>query len=535
MLQEARTVERGIELRADVCIVGAGPVGISIARRLAGSGAHVLLLESGGREVEPRTADAVRGSSDGYSYINQHDVRARGFGGTSLVWPLDEGVRMRRLDPIDFEPREGVPNSGWPIRHADLADYWDPACRLLGLPPARWTAEEWAEPDKPVQPIGGGRVETTIFKLGKAGFSGHIDALAARRDVTVMLHATATEFEQAESGAVERVHITDGTGRRFSARAQLFVLAASGIDNPRTLLNSRSHHAAGLGNGHDVVGRYFTDRLSVRTGYIELNDPTSVARWGFYKIHRVGEHYVEGNLRVRDDVIRDEQLLNCTFFTLERTTAFTAESVRSLATLARGRGRMPRPEGTGGHLGNIVTGAPQLLAFAAERLRSERSRSTPVLALRAQAEAMPNPRSRITLTNDVDQFGMGRANIHWRHSEVDRRSIRRHQDILDEELRRAGIGRVMHKMGDEHPPGLMEGNHHLMGTTRMHTDPRLGVVDADCRIHETPNMYVAGTSVFPTVGCSNPTVTALALGLRLGDHLADRVAAPAAEITPPAE
>lgn len=532
MLHEASSVEAGTELQADVCIVGAGPVGISIARRLAGGGARVLLLESGGRQVEPPTADAVRGSSDGYSYYNQHDVRARGFGGTSLVWPLDEGVRMRPLDPIDFESRVGVPGSGWPIKHADLADYWDPACHLLGLTPGRWSPEGWAAPDRPLQNIGG-QIETTIFKLGKRDFGGYLDALAAHPDVTVMLHATVTEFEQSDSGAVERVRITDGSGRRFSARARMFVLAASGIDNPRTLLNSRSRNPAGLGNGHDVVGRYFTDRLSVRTGHIELTDPASISRWGFYEIHRVDEHHVEGTLRVRDDVIRDERLLNCTFFTLARTTAFTAEAVRSLATLAKARGRTPRPEGTLGHLSNVVTGAPRLLAFAATRLGAGRSRSAPVLALRAQGEALPNPESRVTLTDGVDAFGTRRANIHWRHSDFDRMSIRRHQEILDGELRRAGIGRVVRKMGDEYPPALMEGNHHLMGTTRMHNDPRRGVVDRNCRIHETPNMYVAGTSVFPTIGCSNPTVTALALSLRLGDHLADRLDARATEVTPP--
>ena len=528
MLRDARDIADSEELNTDLCIIGAGVAGLTLARSLMGSGHRVLVLESGGRGTEPVAQDPVHGSSVGYSYYNHDMARARGFGGSSLLWPLQEGWRARPLDPVDYESRPGIPNSGWPFGPEELAPYWSMANEVCGLGPSQWSVEDWSDPQTPPLAFLGDRVGTTMFQLGSSNFDRHWDAMSAAGDVTVLLHATVTNLEQGDaSSAVESIEVANGIGGRFRVRSRCTVLAAGGLDNARLLLASRDRSPRGLGNGHDVVGRYFMERLSTRSGYLVPNDPELVPRALLYSVHHVRGSRVEGTLRVSDAVIREEHLLNCTFFMLARTRAFTAEAVRSLGTMIKGLRRQPRPEGIARHLRNVVTGPRDFLELVGEQHRRGNDWKDHVLVMRPQAEQLPNPTSRVTLGNRKDAFGTPRVKLDWRLTDFDRWSIRRHQEIVDEELRRAGLGRLERLLGDEDPPALFEGNKHHMGTTRMHPDPHRGVVDADARLHEAPNVFVAGSSIFPTAGCSNPTLTIAALSLRLADQLRRELSHPA--------
>jgi choline dehydrogenase-like flavoprotein len=232
---------------------------------------------------------------------------------------------------------------------------------------------------------------------------------------------------------------------------------------------------------------------------------------------------VQGALRVGDAAQRERQLLNCAFFLPTRDLSMTAEAVRSVATLIKARRRRPLPAELLGHLRNVATGLGDLGTFARNRLRRPADARS-ILALRAQAEQAPNPDSRVTLGSRRDRFGQPVARLDWRPRPSDRASIRASQEAVDAALRAAGLGHVELMLGDEDPPALLEGNFHHLGGTRMHPDPANGVVDADCRVHGVRNLYVAGSSVFPTYGCSNPTLTVVALALRLADHLKKQLA-----------
>jgi choline dehydrogenase-like flavoprotein len=175
-------------------------------------------------------------------------------------------------------------------------------------------------------------------------------------------------------------------------------------------------------------------------------------------------------------------------------------------------------------MSNVVTGLGDLGAAARAR-RRQSDPANAVLAMRIQAEQAPNPDSRVTLGTRRDRFGLPVARVDWRFTAWDRASIWASQKAVDTALRAAGLGRVEFMLGDEHPSALLEGNFHHLGATRMHADPAMGVVDPDCRVHGVSNLYVAGSSVFPTYGCSNPTLTVVALALRLADHLKKQLAA----------
>jgi choline dehydrogenase-like flavoprotein len=529
VLADARELHGDQEVHVDVCIIGAGPAGITVARELIGNGARVWLLESGGKDVERRAQRLNRGQSVGYPIHRPHQSRVRAFGGTSRHWigAGDETWAARPLDPLDFEVRPGIRHSGWPFDRAHLDPFYAEAQRLCRLGPYDYEIDRWVDQGRtPPLPLPPGPVETTVFQHGTTSFEGFYEELVRASNVTLVMHASVVDLAVGDDPArVERLDVRRDDGTRCIVRPHLVVLAAGGVENPRLLLLSRGVHGRGLGNERDLVGRFFAERLSARTGYIVPTTPQLVARAGLYDVHAAaaGVH-VQGALRVRDSVQRDGQLLNCAFFLPTRNMSITAESVRSVATLAKARRRRPLPAGMLGHLRNIATGLDELGAFALDRLRApDVGRS--ILALRAQAEQAPNPSSRVTLGTRRDRFGQPVARVDWRPAASDRASIRASQEVVDGSLRAAGLGHVEFMLGDEDPPALLEGNFHHLGTTRMHRDPAHGVVDADCRVHGMQNVYVTGSSVFPTYGCSNPTLTVAALALRLADHLKKQLAA----------
>jgi choline dehydrogenase-like flavoprotein len=440
--------------------------------------------------------------------------------------PGDETWAARPLDPVDFEVRPGIRYSGWPFDRSHLDPYYAHAQVLCRLGPFDYDAGRWADPTRtPPLPLPPGPVETTVFHHGTTDFDGYYQELVRAPNVTLLLHVSAVELATGEDpGRVDRVEVRREDGSRSFVRARLVVLAAGGIENPRLLLLSRLAHRRGLGNDHDLVGRFFAERLSARTGYIVPATPDLIGRTGFYPVHAAAPGVqIQGALRVGDAAQRERQLLNCAFFLVTRDLSFTAEAVRSVATLVKGRRRRPLPAELLGHLGNVVTGLGPLGAVARARLRGADSARS-VVAMRVQAEQAPNPDSRVTLGTRRDRFGLPVAQVDWRPAASDRASIRASQEAVDAALRGAGLGHVEFMLGDEHPPALLEGNFHHLGATRMHPDPAMGVVDADCRVHGVRNLYVAGSSVFPTYGCSNPTLTVVALALRLADHLKKQLA-----------
>jgi choline dehydrogenase-like flavoprotein len=184
--------------------------------------------------------------------------------------------------------------------------------------------------------------------------------------------------------------------------------------------------------------------------------------------------------------------------------------------LVRAVGRGERPRRLVHHLATIAADAKSALALAYKKLRPPRVRR---LIVGCRLEQAPNPDSRVTLDDIVGPFGMPRARLCWQLTARDRESFRRTQALWRREL--AETGADFAPAGADDDPwttGMSPGAHH-MGTTRMHPDPSSGVVDANCRIHGTSNLYVGGSSVFPTVGWAPPTLSIVALTLRLADHL----------------
>jgi choline dehydrogenase-like flavoprotein len=506
-------IHAGEELAPDLCIVGAGPAGIALATELDRLGMSVCLLEAGGLEVESAVQAQSRGESDGYPLVPLDHSRVRAFGGTlrhRRLW--DRGWAARPLDAVDFESRGGSDDLAWPFGLSEITDLYARAEKLCGiLPFADATAALYRDAPSAAQALVSDELEGTVFQFPIAAFHDSWAELSVSSDVHVHLHTRVVSIDLDSSGRrVGRILAVRSDGAEVVVRARVVVLATGGIENARLLLTARE--GRGLGNEHGLVGRFFAERLSFHAGHLELAHADVADELAIF--HQRDSDAVGGAIRLSDAAQRERGILNCVFFLVPRPRAVTASSVRSVVNLRRGVQRRPHGRAWGKHLHNVVTGLPDLADLAVGRVLPRPQ----ALALRVQAEQSPNPNSRVTLGRRRDDLGIPVARVTWAMNDLDRQSIRASVDVLDVALGAAGLGSVTYtaELGST---TLVEGNNHHLGTTRMHADPRRGVVDPDGRVHSVDNLYVTGSSVFPSHGASNPTLTIVALALRLADHL----------------
>lgn len=515
---------------ADVAIIGAGAAGISMARALLAGGLRVILLESGGRDYEQPIADLNAGDNVGMDYYPLDHARLRLFGGTTAIW----GGRCARFSSIDLAARPWVPHSGWPIRYADLARYYDDAGRVFGLPHRAPGADEVRAAGVPLPDFAEAELDTPLWL-----FDDQFDRFSLTRSAdlidhpafTLVTHATVREIIAAPSGrGIDRLDVRSLTGQRIRVTARDFVLAAGGIENPRLLLASRSVMPRGLGNGYDQVGRYFMEHPHARGGRI-----TGGRAWDLFAAfakRRIGGTTLAPLIAPSADLQRREGLLNTSLTIAPRRPATGREAWAMRLYLNAKHARAP--DRFGRTMWKTAKRAVGWLQQHSDPLRPwllNRAGQLDV-ALVVRGEQAPNPDSRVTLADDVDAIGVPRAKLDWRTTDLDVASVAGLVSALGRECDRLGLGTV--EMADwlrepgaawttdplisAHPIG---GYHHI-GTTRMSADPRHGVTDADTRVHGIDNLFVAGSSLFPTSGWANPTLTIVAMALRTAAHLIDR-------------
>jgi len=504
---DARNLDNESLIAGDLCIVGAGAAGISLALQFIGAGQRVLLLEGGGFDYEPAMQELYRGEIVGLPYFPLQAARLHYFGGTTGHW----AGFCSTLDPVDFVVRDWVPYSGWPILRADLEPYYRLALPILQLEADEWSADAWQRRDATLVPFAlDPRVAwTKMWQFSPPARFGTLyrQPIVSAPDVHLYTHATVVEIEANESAsAVTGLRIRTLEGKEHQVRAARYVLACSTIQNARLLLASNRQASTGLGNGHDLVGRFFMEHLEMPSGnLVTLGAAPATQMYAF----EFGRTKARGELALSADAQRDARMLNAT---VSLDPAPLTEAGKSTFEWA-----------TPDVVSHMRT--DRVVPDTATATTKTPPRTFHLLTRQEQA---PNPLSRVTLSSERDALGVPRARLDWRLTELDRRSFRIFYEVLGRELGRSGLGRaqmrdwVLESAPTAWPTSLGGGWHH-MGTTRMSTDPKQGVVDPTCRVHGVANLYVAGAAVYPTAGCANPTLTIVALSLRLADHLKQRV------------
>lgn len=526
MLSDLAEVRGSPVRESEVCIIGAGAAGLTVARRLLAAGHRVVLLESGGRDWEAQIADLNAGESVGEPYYPLDHARLRFFGGTTAIW----GGRCAELDPLDFEAKPWVPHSGWPFPHEALRPYYDEAWPLLGRAAPPGGAEALRGAGVPIPEFDRDRLVTPSWafdnRFSRFAFDSCRDLVDHPR-CEIVLHATVTAIEAAASGSgIERVVAKAHGGATLTVSARAFVLAAGGIENPRLLLASNGSMPKGLGNDHDAVGRYFMEHPHARGGRI-----VEAKAWkllmAFGRRHRIGGADMAALVAPAPRLQAERGILNSSLVIVARQPERAAQfwGMRAYSTLKHDM----KPTRSGRSLWMATKRAATFAQRVVDPLRPWLLHKSGRLdlALLVRAEQAPSPDSRVTLGSERDALGMKRARLDWRLSPLDVQSAAVLVETLGEELARLRLGRVEPADWLSDPEGGWRtdplisahpiGGYHHMGTTRMASDPRRGVTDAETRVHGIGNLYVAGSSLFPTSGWANPTLTIVALALRTAD------------------
>lgn len=512
-------------LDADVAVIGAGAAGITMARAMVAAGRTVVLLESGGLDYEPATAALNAGRNVGEPYYDLEDSRLRFFGGTTAIW----GGRSAELDPIDFERRDWVPDSGWPFGKDELKPWYAAARKRLELAPLASNGSGNGLSKLHLEELS---VRHWSFdtRFDRFGFRANKDLVDDPR-LTLVLHATVREIVADPSGRIIDSLDVRGPGkRRVAVRARTYVLATGGLENPRLLLASNSVMKEGLGNQHDLVGRYFMEHPHARGGKL-VEAPIWWLLRAFQK-RTVGGVQCAPLVTPSSGLQQREGLLNSALTIATRPPPDGSHPMLKRAYLYARHHAAPTKLGRGlwkthRRLGRRVK---QLMGPLAPWWNARSGKMD--LALVIRAEQSPNPDSRLTLDRKTDSTGMPRIRLDWRLRDQDVETMSALVDAFGREADRLGLGRVVKSDWLEAEPlrwvsdPLVSahplGGYHHMGTTRMADDPKRGVTDQWGRVHGIENLYVAGSSLFPTGGWANPTLTILALTLRTADYLARR-------------
>jgi choline dehydrogenase-like flavoprotein len=498
MFYDANQLEASFEPASyDLCIVGAGAAGISIANALDKSGKRVCLLEGGGEQFSQESQSIYKGQTGDLAYRVKNS-RLRFFGGTTNHW----SGWCSPYDASDFEP-SWFEMSGWPIPESELFPYYGQTSEILELIDSNFSDEFWQEKLGKFVAFKNEEIvnRLTLFSKPVRFGTKYKATLQASSNVDVFVNANVFDLALSDDAqTVKSVFAKNASGKAFIFNTKNCVLACGGIENARLLLNFRKQTPKGLGNQNDQVGRYFMEHIHWRHKHSPLQVMINSLE-EFSKNYRLPRRSSERppliSWQINSDIRKEKRLANSHVHEL-----FDFEEAGDMEA----------------NLFNMH-----------EKLKGKPGEPTRNYIF--FAEQLPNPESRVTLLEDRCSLGLNRTNLKWSLLEDDLRSVTESLMIFAKAIGKNALGNARVSdwalegkfLDEEYIEGVEGGNHH-MGTTKMSASPKDGVVDEYCRVHGMNNLYIAGSSVFPTGGAVGPTFTIVALALRLSDYLKQKMA-----------
>lgn len=558
MLRPLHSIAEGTALESDVCIIGAGPAGLTVARSLERQGLQVVIIEAGDTQVDSATQDAYAGDVVDPVHPPAQMYRQRRLGGSSGIW----GGRCTPLDELDFLKRDHVPLSGWPFTRATLDPYYQQAQDEVEVGAYEYDAGSALGGKVLIEGFADSFVKTDNLERYSPPtrfWKRHRTALTKSVAVTVVSGATCLRLDAGESKReVGSAECAGTDGRRFTVRARLFVAAVGGLEIVRLL------QVSGLGIESGWLGRTYMCHVEVTYGRLRVSPGNRRIVYGFGR-SRDGIYtkrrftltaqrqadlgILNAAVRLHHPSILDpthrEPVLSALFLARrfiipEYSRHFSIRDATDPSSMFSLPDANPavqalasKPNFMRSHVRNVALELPALAKFGLQWLcgRYLAERRIPYIALKSRVgsyalnlygEQAPNRDSRVLLSNDVDRYGVPRLKIDWRAQPIDYRTMSFTISEIRRSMEASGVGTVdydEHRLEDDvRQQTVPVGGHHI-GTTRMSADPRLGVVNPDGLVHGTSNLYVAGAATFPTSGQANPTLTIVALSLRLADYL----------------
>lgn len=491
MLIDSRELDDDQFISCDICIIGAGAAGITIAKSFLYSGVSVCLMESGEFQANSDTQNLYKGwtvfngEPEKESYL--HGSRLRYFGGSTNHW----AGWCRPLDPMDFKKKDWVDYSGWPIDESDLAPYYSSAADVVEIDPFKeyeYDGRGFAGEDSIINSPNMCAKHFHFSPPTRFGVKYRRDLIDAR-NIEIYINANARKIHLNENGD-EVKHVTFETlsGVRFSVSATTTVIATGGVENARILLLSNNIQKNGIGNEHDQLGRYFMDHANYpHTANLFLSNTS-------------------GNLNVYD---RSKNLKRVSILGF---TDNMQKNNRLLNTAMQVVTPRINPD-------EVNNAADVIQTFDAIRRNQADKDSMFLGQLEMISELNPDPNNRITLDHEVDRLGLQKSRLVLNLTTQHLKTITKSIELFAIELAKLSNGRLRIGFSEDQPTrNYYPANHHS-GTTRMSESSLSGVVDSDCKVHGIRNLFVAGSSIFPTIGFATPTFTIVAMAQRLSDHV----------------
>ena len=508
MIIDAHTIPDGTTLEADICVIGGGPAGITLAREFVGCAARIIVLESGGRRSEARAQTLNVGDFVGAPYAGLDVTRHRQLGGTASIWntPLNgvAGAKYVPLDACDFDSVPGTDIPGWPFGLDVLETYYEQAQSVCGLGPFEYSGEFWCRNGRPF-PMADSAAELSVYQFGPARLftDTYVRELEASETVEVMFHATALALGLHRNGrAASRVDVGTLDKRRFQIRPRHVVLAAGAVENARLLLVSKEPGQDTPGDKHGWVGRCFMEHPRDYSLSLLPDEKAFFTQAAFFDRHEAADGtIIGGRIALDTDAVTRQGLLNASMTMLPLIRDRSRSWRHRIAAWARDAFGRERNDGYG-----WSTYAEPEKLFSGFRF---------IL----NSEQRPRRKNRILLSTAKDALGVPQVEVHWNWNSEDEYQLDRLRKTFASALNSANVGSVRVDSGQRIDPNA----HHHSGTTRMSSDPAGGVVDIDGCVHGMENLHATGASVFPTSGFANPTLTVIALSIRLAERLQERL------------
>ena len=538
MIVDSRVHDINNEVIYDVCIIGAGAAGITTALELASdTRLNLVILEAGGQHFDSKAQSLFQGEIDGDRYPPLWRARFSGLGGSTQVW----AGWCRPLESHDFENRDYISNSGWPIIIDELQSAYHRANEICGLGPYSYDLDAWQGLLNGSPLLDSPELMHHIFQVRKLRLNHHyFEDLQVAKNITLYLYSPVMRLWSGnECHCVSHLEIASYTGKTTILKAKQFVLATGGIENARLLLLSGSSPDRALGNQNDCVGRYFIDHGFIDSGWFVPSSDKHNLRYYFPVPHPHSPQHACARpvITLAPSVLQKEKLLNGAMYfypSYESHPAFASDAVKAaleLWEIAKGKTALEmweiiKTEAVPGDLWNFskrIGSRPHYILHALLRKILVRNSSYARWRLRFYYECIPSTENRVVLCDQKDRFNRAQARLIWHLADQDLDSAYRFHAYLNSIFQKTGAGQLTFFDEISQWRTNTETGKHPSGTTRMHDDPTRGVVDKNCQVHGLDNLFIAGSSVFPTVGYANPTLTIVALAVRLAEHLQRRI------------
>jgi len=539
MIVDGRALLSGSEKEHEICVVGSGIAAMVLVMELAGFCKDICMIESGAWSPDDNTQSLYALDSVGFPIRENYQSRLRYFGGSCNIW----AGRVMIYNEIDFKPRPWINSFSWPLNFAEIDRYCESASRYLNLPsydklkPETWRSR-LSDFEKLLVGNPNFKANVSLFAKAPARFgykTSYYKIIKRSRTVTAFINSNVVNVQLDEAlKRVIHVDVACLNGTHYKIKARKFVLACGGLENARILLASDKQVAGGIGNQHGVLGRYYMDHPRAVFGRIRLTRKIDLD-------HMLGMPVTGGKMQLgiglSDKIQAKEGLLN-SYLSLEPT--YSIGNMQFYQTFVKLMKRLLRKGYSGKRFDfktREIADVPELIYLLTpkellphfmyysyykysrfvKRLVAKLSH----LSIVNYSEQEAIKESRVYLGIEKDKLGMPKLTLDWRVSDRSLKSSLRLMELLDEHFRRHDAGHIEADLTEIKRLPYTDASHHL-GTTRMSTDPNGGVVDINCRVHGIDNLYVAGSSVFPTAGHANPTLTIAAMSMRLADHLKTR-------------